>query len=66
MFKSYCCTFLVLPFSFVAESPRWLYVKNRTNEADEIMKKMAKMNRTSVPDVIEVIQEVIMFIPSYK
>ncbi|KAL5721607.1 hypothetical protein ACHQM5_005229 [Ranunculus cassubicifolius] len=48
----------ILPF--VSESPRWLVVKGRANEAMEILNKLARLNGRIIP------KNVILSIPSSK
>uniref|UniRef100_A0A1B6CMW4 Major facilitator superfamily (MFS) profile domain-containing protein n=1 Tax=Clastoptera arizonana TaxID=38151 RepID=A0A1B6CMW4_9HEMI len=52
---------LFLLFSYywiIPESPRWLLSKNRIDEAEVIVQKMAKMNRKSIPtDYLRLLQE---------
>jgi len=41
-------------FFFFEESPRWLYIKGRTDEADKLMRKIAKINKKEYPEKMEV------------
>jgi len=47
---AYCC--LVLPF--VSESPRWLVVRKREDEALDILKKMATRNSKCLPENVRI------------
>ena len=37
-------------YSFLPESPRWLLSKGRKEEADRVIEKLARVNRTRVPE----------------
>ena len=36
--------------SVMPEPPRWLIQNNRLEEAEDVFKRMAKMNKTKVPE----------------
>ena len=53
-YLSMACTLpyiiVVVPvYFFVPESPRWLHLKQRTDEAMEVMRNMAKWNKKFIP-----------------
>ncbi|KAL0346834.1 UNVERIFIED_CONTAM: Organic cation/carnitine transporter 7 [Sesamum calycinum] len=52
-----CLAAFVLYF-FTVESPRYLYLKGRTTEAHNVLKKMASINRTELPSGILVSDKV--------
>ena len=44
--------------SLAPESIRWLYLKGRSDEADHIVRKIAKVNKVAVPEKINITTEV--------
>ena len=36
------------------ESPRWLYTQNKPEQAEVIVRKMAKVNGVTLPDKIDI------------
>ena len=61
---------LFISYPFIIESPRWLLSQNgRIEEVKEIINKIAKVNKKSVPDNLDqrlrIIQDIIMKEPKY-
>ena len=44
---SFCC-------SIIPESPRWLYSKNKEEQAEVIVRKMAKINHAELPEKLRI------------
>ncbi len=45
--------FFNIPFAFyrlLSESPRWLISKGRVNEAQNVIRKIARINKKDIPD----------------
>ncbi|XP_038077426.1 organic cation transporter protein-like [Patiria miniata] len=43
---------LLIPLFFIHESIRWLVSKGRIDEAEKVIRKIAKMNKKTLPDVL--------------
>ena len=64
--RLFCSSFYFIysSYRFVPESPRWLYLKNRHEKADVIVKKIAKFNDVDIPEKLNV--EVTVCYPQKK
>ncbi len=45
-------------YSVLPESPRWLYTQGRNEEADEIVQKMARVNKVDLPEKLNIVVKV--------
>ncbi|XP_038077424.1 organic cation transporter protein-like [Patiria miniata] len=43
---------MMIPLFFIQESVRWLVSKGRIEEAEQVIRKIAKMNKKTLPDVL--------------
>lgn len=55
-----CVVFVILFYSVIPESPRWLYTNNKHEQADVIVRKMAKVNKVELPEKLDVVVKVII------
>lgn len=44
----------IISESFLPESATWLYAKNKKEQADAIVRRMAQVNKVTLPDKLEV------------
>ena len=50
LYGSGCSDNAILDFSFIPESTRWLRLNGKSQQAIDILKRIAKFNKKDVPD----------------